>query len=119
MSIQDRTTEFHALTTSASKKLSRNNPSSAHARLLSNGKGEEKPRRQGGRGEFARKAMDIGRAITDTMGKLERLAMCMFSPPPPFVAVPVVSIFRVLAIVVTTMPEINELAITEFKNDLD
>ncbi|KAH0614487.1 uncharacterized protein H6S33_000123 [Morchella sextelata] len=75
MSIQDRTTEFHALTTSASKKLSRNNPSSAHARLLSNGKGEEKPRRQGGRGEFARRAMDIGRAITDTMGKLERLAM--------------------------------------------
>lgn len=75
MSIQDRTTEFHALTTSASKKLSRNNPSSAHARLLSNGKGEEKSRRQGGRGEFARKAMDIGRAITDTMGKLERLAM--------------------------------------------
>lgn len=106
MSIQDRTTEFHALTTSASKKLSRNNPSSAHARLLSNGKGEEKPRRQGGRGEFARRAMDIGRAITDTMGKLERLAMCMFSssfPPLP----PVVSIimFFLFFEVVMTTPE--------------
>lgn len=79
MSIQDRTTEFHALTTSASKRLNRNNPSSAHQRLLNNQNPDEqaKGRRQGGRGEFARRAAEIGRGITDTMGKLERLAMRM------------------------------------------
>lgn len=79
MFIQDRTTEFHALTTTASKRLNRNNPSSAHQRLLNNQNPDEsKDRRQGGRGEFAKRAVEIGRGITDTMGKLERLAMRMF-----------------------------------------
>lgn len=80
MFIQDRTTEFHALTTSASKRLNRNNPGSAHQRLLNNQNQDEhsKDRRQGGRGEFAKRAVEIGRGITDTMGKLERLAMRMF-----------------------------------------
>ena len=86
MSIQDRTGEFHALTTSASKRLNRNNPSGAHQRLLgqknkNGGKDEQMGNSGGGgRGEFARKARDIGRAITDTMGKLEKLAMREYPP---------------------------------------
>jgi len=86
MSIQDRTGEFHALTTSASKRLNRNNPSGAHQRLLGpkdrNGGRDEQIGNGGGggRGEFARKARDIGRAITDTMGKLEKLAMRGYPP---------------------------------------
>lgn len=81
MFIQDRTTEFHALTSSASKRLNRNNPSSAHQRLLNSQNHpdeQSKDRRQGGRGEFAKRAVEIGRGITDTMGKLERLAMRTF-----------------------------------------
>ncbi|KAA8913104.1 syntaxin 5 [Sphaerosporella brunnea] len=65
-SLQDRTTEFHTLTNAASKKLARNN---VHARLL---EPEKQPAHC--RGEFARRAADIGRSITTTMGKLERLA---------------------------------------------
>jgi syntaxin 5 len=74
--IQDRTSEFRTLIQAASKKLARNN---AHQRLLA----PDKPAHS--RGEFARRAADIGRSITNTMGKLERLAQCLSSPPAPCV----------------------------------
>jgi hypothetical protein len=69
ISLQDRTSEFHTLTTAVSKKLKAR--TNAHQRLLA----EDPSRPKNPRGEFARRAADIGRAITDTMGKLERLAM--------------------------------------------
>ncbi|KAA8913492.1 t-SNARE [Sphaerosporella brunnea] len=70
VSLQDRTSEFHTLTTAVSKKLK--GRTNAHQRLLAE---EPAARPKNPRGEFARRAADIGRAITDTMGKLERLAM--------------------------------------------
>ncbi|KAF8247545.1 putative ER-golgi SNARE complex subunit Sed5 [Wilcoxina mikolae CBS 423.85] len=73
MSMQDRTSEFHKLTSTVSKRLARSGPSSAHQRLLDGH--DPQQQRKHARGEFARRAADIGRSITDTMGKLERLAM--------------------------------------------
>ncbi|KAF8544736.1 t-SNARE [Trichophaea hybrida] len=73
LSIQDRTSEFHTLTSTVSKRLARSGPSSAHQRLLDGHDSQQQ--RNHARGEFARRAADIGRSITDTMGKLERLAM--------------------------------------------
>jgi syntaxin 5 len=75
ISLQDRTSEFHTLTTAVSKKLKAR--TNAHQRLLV----DESSRPKNPRGEFARRAADIGRAITDTMGKLERLAMRTCAPP--------------------------------------
>jgi len=76
-SIQDRTYEFHTLTSSVSKRLARSGPSAAHQRLLSPSPGPDgQPEgRKNPRGEFARRAADIGKSITATMGKLERLAL--------------------------------------------
>lgn len=77
MTVQDRTQEFRSCVTTATRRLptasaSRNNLlSSASVPLLSND-GEKK---RLSRGEFARQAADIGKKITATTGKLERLAL--------------------------------------------
>lgn len=86
MSIQDRTSEFNTLISAATKRLARSGPSSAHQRLLvaSPAPGPDAQRKpKNTRGEFARRAADIGKSITDTMGKLERLAMRMWPHPLP------------------------------------
>ncbi|KAK6331024.1 cis-Golgi t-SNARE syntaxin [Orbilia javanica] len=77
MTVQDRTQEFRSCVTTATRRLptasaSRNNLlSGASVPLLSND-GEKK---RLSRGEFARQAADIGKKITATTGKLERLAL--------------------------------------------
>ncbi|EPS37447.1 hypothetical protein H072_8889 [Dactylellina haptotyla CBS 200.50] len=78
MTVQDRTLEFRSCVTTATRRLptastSRNNLlSSASVPLLSND-GSDKKRVS--KGEFARQAAEIGRKITATTGKLERLAL--------------------------------------------
>ncbi|KAL7267693.1 Integral membrane protein SED5 [Rhizina undulata] len=72
MSIQDRTSEFHTLTSAASRSFVKSNASSAHTRLLHSQ--SPPPSARPSRGEFARRAADIGRAITATMERLEQLA---------------------------------------------
>ncbi|KAL8943560.1 MAG: hypothetical protein Q9211_000941 [Gyalolechia sp. 1 TL-2023] len=82
-SIQDRTAEFRTVLAQAQKNLSSKKVGAQRQSLLtdaqrraangspnSNAKG---PRR-GARSEFARKAAEVGRGITGTMEKLERLA---------------------------------------------
>ena len=81
--MQDRTAEFHTLTAAVSKRLARSGPSSAHQRLLAASPAPGAARAKHPRGEFARRAADIGRSITDTMGKLERLAQRTPARPPP------------------------------------
>ncbi|KAK6353286.1 cis-Golgi t-SNARE syntaxin [Orbilia brochopaga] len=77
MTVQDRTQEFRSCVTTATRRLptasaSRNNLlSGAAAPLLAND-GEKK---RLSRGEFARQAAEIGKKITATTGKLERLAL--------------------------------------------
>ncbi|KAF3941329.1 Syntaxin-32 [Dactylella cylindrospora] len=78
MTVQDRTQEFRSCVTTANRRLptastSRNNllSSAASVPLLSND-GEKK---RVSRGEFARQAAEIGKKITATTGKLERLAL--------------------------------------------
>lgn len=70
MAIQDRTAEFKAHVQASSRKIKRP-PSERH--LLED---EKRAVVKGGRGEFARRAAEIGRSINATMGKLERLANC-------------------------------------------
>lgn len=79
-SIQDRTGEFHAILGQAQKRLASNKVGSQRQALLSdaqrkqaNGFGDGNRHR---RSEFARKAAEIGRGITGTMAKLQRLAEC-------------------------------------------
>ncbi|RVD90051.1 uncharacterized protein DFL_001034 [Arthrobotrys flagrans] len=77
MTVQDRTQEFRSCVTTATRRLptasaSRNNLlSSASVPLLSN----DSEKKRLSRGEFARQAADIGKKITATTGKLERLAL--------------------------------------------
>jgi syntaxin 5 len=83
ISLQDRTSEFHTLTSAVNKRLARSGPSAAHQRLLASSPSQDGTsiqKSKNPRGEFARRAADIGKSITDTMGKLERLAIRM-SPP--------------------------------------
>jgi syntaxin 5 len=77
-SIQDRTGEFHAILGQAQKRLASNKVGSQRQALLSdaqrkhaNGFGDSNGNR---RSEFARKAAEIGRGITGTTAKLQRLA---------------------------------------------
>jgi Syntaxin-5 N-terminal, Sly1p-binding domain len=89
-SVQDRTAEFRAVLAQAQKKqrqqgtshstsIPRNDRYAAQKQPLivhgdqTNGTPRE---RKVARSEFARKAADIGRGITKTMDKLERLAQC-------------------------------------------
>jgi syntaxin 5 len=80
--IQDRTNEFRAILTQAQKRHSAAKGGPQRQSLLNNAEKQEAngtangPTR-GGRSEFARNAAQIGRGITATMGKLERLAQRM------------------------------------------
>lgn len=85
-SIQDRTAEFRTVLAQAQKTkaagkagIQRQSLLTDAQRRATNGSpnGELKGARRGARSEFARKAAEIGRGITGTMEKLERLAQCM------------------------------------------
>ena len=80
-SIQDRTAEFRAVLAQAQKKQASTKIGAQRQSLLS---GSPKRAangdlngRKGTRSEFARRAAEIGRGITGTMEKLERLAQRM------------------------------------------
>ncbi|KAF2436442.1 t-SNARE [Tothia fuscella] len=79
INIQDRTNEFHSILQhasrqNASKKLSQQRQSllSSSEKDAANGNGKPQTARQ--RSEFAKQAATIGRGISSTMAKLERLA---------------------------------------------
>ena len=77
-SIQDRTTEFRSILTQAQRKQASTKVGQRQS-LLTDAQKREANRDAAGskrsaRSEFARKAAEIGRGITGTMGKLERLA---------------------------------------------
>lgn len=87
-SIQDRTAEFRTVLAQAQKKKSSAKVGTQRQSLLTdtqrraaNGSsnGESKGARKGAISEFARKAAEIGRGITGTVEKLERLAQCTFN----------------------------------------
>jgi syntaxin 5 len=72
-SIQDRTPEFRSILAQAQKTLARQRKTGPQAQpLLSNGTATPPPTRKQ-RSEFARNAAAIGRGISATMGKLQRL----------------------------------------------
>lgn len=75
VSIQDRTDEFRSILAQAQRKQALSKTGAQRQSLLSAQQKSEAngtPQRQ--RSEFARNAAEIGRAISATMGKLERLA---------------------------------------------
>lgn len=74
VAINDRTAEFRHIVTAAQRKQA---AKPGAQRLLSDaqgsaGNGSAQPRRS----EFARNAAEIGRGISATMGKLQKLAQC-------------------------------------------
>lgn len=78
-SIQDRTVEFNAILGQAQKRMASTKVGAQRQALLSdsqrkeaNGSAEGAP--HGKRSEFARRAAEIGRGITATTAKLQRLA---------------------------------------------
>ena len=82
-SVQDRTAEFRAVLAQAQKKQSLSKLGAQRQSLLSDAQrraadgspnGEVKGGKKNARSEFARNAAQIGRGITGTMEKLERLA---------------------------------------------
>ncbi|KAL9005608.1 MAG: hypothetical protein Q9188_001611 [Gyalolechia gomerana] len=82
-SIQDRTAEFRTVLAQAQKNLSSKKVGAQRQSLLTDAQrraangspnGNAKGPRRGARSEFARKAAEVGRGITGTMEKLERLA---------------------------------------------
>ncbi|KAL8678253.1 MAG: hypothetical protein Q9186_005366 [Xanthomendoza sp. 1 TL-2023] len=82
-SIQDRTAEFRTVLAQAQKKHAATKVGGQRQSLLSDAQrraangspnGTAKGPRRGARSEFARNAAEIGRGITGTMEKLERLA---------------------------------------------
>lgn len=86
--IQDRTAEFRAVLAQAQKKQASGKLGSQRQSLLTDSQrraanespnGEAKAGKRGARSEFARNAAQIGRGITGTMEKLERLAQRMCS----------------------------------------
>lgn len=89
-SVQDRTAEFRTVLAQAQKKKSSAKAGAQRQSLLTdaqrrvaNGSPNGQPNgpRKGARSEFAIKAAEIGRGITGTMEKLERLAQCTYIPP--------------------------------------
>ncbi|KAE8148789.1 t-SNARE [Aspergillus avenaceus] len=75
-SIQDRTGEFNAILGQAQKRMTTNKVGAQRQALLSDSQrrqanGSAQP---GRRSEFARRAVEIGRGITATTAKLQRLA---------------------------------------------
>lgn len=82
-SIQDRTSEFSAILGHAQKRLGASKAGSQRQALLTdaqkrqaNGFSSPEQERKAGRSEFARRARDIGKGITGTTAKLQRLAEC-------------------------------------------
>ena len=82
-SVQDRTAEFRAVLAQAQKKQSLSKLGAQRQSLLSDAQkraangspnGEIKGGRKGARSEFAKNAAQIGRGITGTMDKLQRLS---------------------------------------------
>jgi len=77
-SIQDRTTEFRSVLQQVNKRQASNKIGAQRQSLLTDSQkaangstnGDLKPRRS----EFARRAAEIGRGISGTMAKLEKLA---------------------------------------------
>ncbi|KAM0280160.1 hypothetical protein ACHAQH_004232 [Verticillium albo-atrum] len=74
-SIQDRTSEFKSVLAQAQRRQASNKVGAQRRSLLTDqqkaaANGDGKPRRS----DFARQAAQIGRSITGTMGKLEKLA---------------------------------------------
>lgn len=74
-SIQDRTNEFRSVLAQAQKRQASSKVGAQRQSLLSDSQkaaanGDAKPKRS----DFARRAADIGRGISATMGKLEKLA---------------------------------------------
>ncbi|KZF20416.1 syntaxin-5 [Xylona heveae TC161] len=80
VSIQDRTSEFRSILTQAQKRQTSSRFGPQRQSLLSDSQRREangSPTggvKRGSRSEFARRAAEIGRGITGTMAKLERLA---------------------------------------------
>ena len=76
--IQDRTNEFRAILTQAQKRQSATKGPQRQSLLNDTQKkeanGAANGPAKGSRSDFARNAAQIGRGITTTMGKLERLA---------------------------------------------
>lgn len=82
-SIQDRTGEFHAILGQAQKRLASSKVGAQRQPLLSdaqrrraNGFSDKNGQDGRRRSEFARRAAEIGRGITATTAKLQRLAEC-------------------------------------------
>ncbi|KAG4279054.1 syntaxin 5 [Fusarium proliferatum] len=76
-SIQDRTSEFKSVLAQAQRKQSSSKVGSQRRSLLTDAQKDAANGHAGGpprRSEFARKAAEIGRGISATMGKLEKLA---------------------------------------------
>ncbi|EXL95406.1 syntaxin 5 [Fusarium odoratissimum NRRL 54006] len=76
-SIQDRTSEFKSVLAQTQRKQSSSKVSSQRRSLLTDAQKDAANGHAGGpprRSEFARKAAEIGRGISATMGKLEKLA---------------------------------------------
>jgi syntaxin 5 len=67
-SIQDRTPEFHSILTQAQKSLARQRKTPQQQPLI-----QPQPLTRKQQSEFARNAAQIGRGISSTMGKLQRL----------------------------------------------
>ena len=79
MTIQDRTIEFRTIITQAQNRSSATKGGAQRQALLNDAQkreanGTENGPIRGARSDFARNAAQIGRGITATMGKLERLA---------------------------------------------
>ena len=72
--IQDRTNEFRTILTQAQKRQTATKGPQRQSLLSDAQKNEANGPVKGGRSEFARNALQIGRGISATMGKLERLA---------------------------------------------
>lgn len=82
-SIQDRTSEFSAILGHAQKRLGTSKVGSQRQALLTDAQRRQADaspqgaaQEKAARSEFARRARDIGRGITGTMAKLQRLAEC-------------------------------------------
>lgn len=74
-SIQDRTAEFRSVLEQAQKRQAQARVGSQRRSLLTDSqKADARGDRRSQRSEFARRAAEIGRGISGTMGKLEKLA---------------------------------------------
>lgn len=84
-SIQDRTSEFSSILGQAQRRLGTSKVGSQRQALLTdaqrqqaNGSPSGLPNTKASRSEFARRARDIGKGITGTTAKLQRLAECEY-----------------------------------------